>query len=154
MERETFVSAEVSTPRLDALVKALGPAGIRKLNSRATSRLFMRVRRHLQGLAASRHTTADRLGATPTGYFEKAYANTGYDSSEKGGNVTVRAPGFRRVFGDVRIMPVIAQALTIPVHPLAYGKRVSELRRAGVNVVRPKGAGYLIKPNKGVVTSD
>jgi len=49
---------------------------------------------------------------------------------------------------------VIAQALTIPVHPLAYGKRVSELRRAGVNVVRPKGAGYLIKPNKGVVTSD
>jgi hypothetical protein len=104
------------------------------------------VRRHLQKLAATRHTTAARLGATPTGYFEKAYANTGHDSDAKGGAVTVRAPGFRRVFGDVRVLPDEKQALTIPVHPLPYGKRVYELKRDGYKIVRPKGRDFLISP--------
>jgi len=148
MSKETMISVTADTPRLDALQKSLGLAGVRKMNSRASSRLFALVRRHLRMLASTRHATAQRLGAEPTGYFEKAYANTGHESDEKGGTVTVRAPGFRRVFGDVLVLPVVANALTIPVHPLSYGKRVSELQRDGITVVRPKGASYLIKPNK------
>ena len=143
-----MISVTAFTPRLDRLGEMFGLQGVRKMNSRAAASLFALARRHLRDLASKRHATARKLGAEPTGYFEKAYANTGHESDEKGGSVTVRAPGFRRVFGDMQVRPVLAKALTIPVHPLAYGKRVSDLQSDGIKVVRPKGASYLIKPNK------
>ena len=153
MSRPTLITISEHTPRLDALGDALSLKGIRALNSRAAARLFANVRRHLLEISKTRHTTALRLGAAPTGYFEKAYANSGHTSDEHGATVTVRAPGFRRVFGDVQITPVVAQALTIPIHALAYGKRVSQLRHEGVTIFRPKGANYLAKANKdGTIT--
>ena len=149
MSNETLISVTADTPQLDALNSALKSTdGRRKINVRASGYLFRLVRKHLQGLAQNRHATASRLGATPTNYYAKAYASSTYSATADGAEVTVRAPGFRRVFGPLTVLPRNAQALSIPVHPLAYGKRVSDLKRDGVNVVRPKGASYLIKPNK------
>ena len=142
------INVAINTPKLQKLVKALGPTGRKSLNTRAASRLFARVRSHIAGLAATRHTTAMRLGATPTGYFEKAANNTSYAADATTATVTIRAPGFRRVFGDVRVLPVAAKALTIPIHPMAYGKRVYELQREGIQILRPKGKNFLIHPKK------
>ena len=45
---------------------------------------------------------------------------------------------------DVTIRPVLAQALAIPVHPEAYGRRPSVLEQLlGTPLFRPKGKHYL-----------
>lgn len=115
--------------RLRKLTQSLGPAGRAELNAGAAARMWMDVRAHLRRYAQSHHATARRLGAQPTGHLEQAAATTTHSSDAKEATVTVSSPGIRRAFGSLIIKPRRARALTIPVHALAYGRRVAEVSR-------------------------
>lgn len=90
------------------------------------------VREYLQSLAQTRHKTADRLGAMPTGHLERAAESVSSDSDASGATVTVTSPGITRAFRDITITPGAGKKyLTIPATAEAYGKRAgafSDLR--------------------------
>lgn len=88
------------------------------------------------------HKTARKLGATPTGilnFYEgyPPFSMTGAEiNSYRVGSSSVFVevtgiPFLRRAFGDVRITPKRAHALTIPIHRYAYAKRAEDLERDG-----------------------
>lgn len=103
---------------------------------------------HIDMLAATRHDTASRLGASPTGHYDsnKVYAGN-IDGNTA--DVVVAIPGINRAYQDVDIFPVNAKALTIPLHSTAYGMRVSELKSRGIKVFRPKGTNVLGMKDEG-----
>jgi hypothetical protein len=136
-------TVNINTPCLLALIKTLGPEGRRTLNNGAVAGVSALVQRHILGLSASRHATATRLQALPTGHLAKAARSVLHAATEKGGAVSIYSPGFARVFRHLTILPRVAEALTIPRHALSYGRRVSELRRLGFSIYRPKGTNIL-----------
>ena len=81
------------------------------------------VRDYLISLAQTRHATADRLGATPTGHLERAAESVTSRSDADAATVSITSPGLRRAFGDITIVPVNAKWLTIAATAEAYGKR-------------------------------
>jgi len=149
MSKETMISVTADIPRLDAVKKALSRESRKEINSGAAASLYALCKGYLLKLSASRHKTAHELGAEPKGHLVKAARTMTFGADADGGYVAVHSPGFRRVFGDMQILPDTKPYLTIPVHALAYGKRVSELKRDGIKVVRPKGKDFLISPKKG-----
>ncbi|MFU8894007.1 MAG: hypothetical protein ACNA8L_10300 [Luteolibacter sp.] len=74
------------------------------------------------------HATATRLGAKPTGHWEKS-AKLIYSRSD-GEKATVgipRSTGLGRAFADVTIRPKAGRKfLTVPGHPDTYGKAVAD----------------------------
>ncbi len=104
--------------------------------------LAVLVRRHVRRLARVRHHSADALGAVRTGHMEKGAAAI----TTEGTSIEIPIPGFSRVFGPVDITPRHARALTIPINPLAYGKRAAEVGRLGFSIFRLKG-----KANRGIL---
>lgn len=136
------VSINSSTPKLNAMIKALSPEDRASLNGSGARSLWVDVRAHLLNYAASHHATADRLGATRTGHFEEAASTMSWGAGRDVGYVEVQAPGIGRVFHDLEIRPIKAAALTIPIHAMAYGRRVAEVRRSHT-VFRPKGTNIL-----------
>ena len=137
--------------KINQLIHALGPEGRKELHDAASAQLFADVRAHLRSYASSHHKTADRLGAQRTGHLEKAAATMQHTSSPDSASVTINSPGIKRVWGAVTIRPVKAKALTIPIHWLAYGKRVAELQRT-MTVYRPKGTDILAANIDGQLT--
>lgn len=107
------------------------------------------TRRHILEAATTRHTTATRLGATPTGYLAKR-ANA-IESVATGDTATIRLGGapeiFARAFGDVVVKPVLAKKLTIPLIAEAYGKRAREI--PGLFPVRTKRGNALLMGRDG-----
>lgn len=79
--------------------------------------------------AGKRHKTADRLGAQPTGYLERAAGGvSSYGDTESA--VVVLAGdvgGFARAFADVTIKGR-GKKLTLPAKAEAYGKRAGEIK--------------------------
>lgn len=122
----------VPTPndRMAQLIGSLGPAGRKELNDGASAQLWADVRAHLRSYAHGHHATASRLGASPTGHLEKAAATMQHWSDADSATVAINSPGIRRALGPLTIRPSRARALTIPIHALAYGKRVGELGRS------------------------
>lgn len=102
------------------------------------------VRDHLFRIAPRHHISAHRLGATPTGHIEKGARATQFTASANGAEVIIPIPGLSRAFGPLTIAPRNAAALTLPVSPHAYGKRVGDLRTNGWNIFRPKGHDILM----------
>lgn len=150
MQPNVTVSVDSKTPSLKALLAALSPAGRKALHSRSSTRLFSVIKRHLIGLAASRHATATSLGATPTGHLAKAAERMTRTQDAEGGAVNIFAPGFKRVFESFTIFPRVAKALTIPVNAISYGKRVYEVQPlVGYGIFRPKGTNILAYNNGG-----
>jgi len=143
MSKETMISVAADTPKLDAIRKVLSKGERREINSAAAASLHALCKRHVLNLSESRHKTADDLGAKHTGHLAMAARTMTFGADADGGYVAVHSSGFKRVFGSFYIIPVVAKALTIPVHHLAYGKRVSDLQRDGIKVFRPRGRDYL-----------
>jgi len=90
--------------------------------------------RHLTALGASRHTTANRLGAAPTGFIAQFAENFDQTSTvavdEDGVSLTMRHPVISRALHDITIVPTGGrQFLTIPLNALAYGRRVGEFEK-------------------------
>lgn len=100
------------------------------------------TRDHVRQAAGSRHTTAERLGARPTGYLERA--EQGIESAGDSQAAVVSLTGdvdiFSRAFGEVEVRGH-GKKLTIPAHADAYGKRAGELGELKVLVWRAAG-GY------------
>lgn len=99
------------------------------------------IRTHLAGLAATRHATASRLGATPTGHIRAQAARRG-PVTDTSATIEIGIPGIRRAWHDITIRPRQAAALTIPVHRLAYGRTARDLGTE-LRIFRPRGKDYL-----------
>ncbi|MCL2103455.1 MAG: hypothetical protein FWH21_00130 [Kiritimatiellaeota bacterium] len=137
------INTTPSTPRLDALMAVLSRSARARLFRAAANGVRKLVTAHLRLTARTHHKTAQRLGAEPTGHLREAEKSVAVGSRGFDAHVVIRSPGFRRVFGAFTVRPVIAKALTIPVHAISYGKRVAQLRAEGRVIFRPKGADYL-----------
>ncbi len=112
-----------ATPVLNRFVAALTPAGKKRLSKHAALPVREKTREHIRGLAATRHKTAQALGAKPSNILARVAGGTRIVSTEDGfAAVAIPHPMFRRAFGDVTIRPKDAKALAIPVHASAYNK--------------------------------
>lgn len=116
------------------------------LNKRIGLAAKAKTREHLAGIARTRHGTARKLGAEPTGHFKEAAESINMVASADSAELRVsHRGGLSRAVRDVDIKPTGGRSfLTIAVHGAAYGKRVRELERAlGRRLFRPykKGAG-------------
>ena len=128
-------------PSLHRFLDCLKPGSRRLLYSAAAAAVSNLVRRHIAADAPRRHNSASRLGATPTGFQEKAARGTVHHSDETHGEVVIPSPGFGRAFHDVEIVPTHGAALTLPISEFSYGRRVSEMRSLGWIIFRPRGKG-------------
>lgn len=61
------------------------------------------------------------------------------------GSADVSVPGASRAYHDVTIKPVMRQAITIPMHSSAYGKKPSEVPDLFVWKSKKSGSAFLAK---------
>ncbi len=116
------IGSDECAPAMLLAGRALSPAARAALHRGAAQPLLGLVRRHLAALAQSRHATAERLGAAPTGALGDAARRSHADGDADSVTVTVPGPMFARAFRDVRILPrAPRKALAIPIHRWAYG---------------------------------
>jgi hypothetical protein len=107
------------------------------------------TRQHLTVLAGTRHDTARRLGASPTGHLARAAESVTSRGTQDAAIVTVVSPGISRAFGDLTITPKSGKFLTIPATAESYGRRArtfGDLRvaffgRGRMALVRPDANG-------------
>lgn len=106
---------------------------------------------HLLELAQTRHDTAQRLGASPTGFIAQA-AEAAADSSAvtadaDGVAIRIRHPVVARAYRSITIVPRTAKMLAIPLHAIAYGRRAAQLWDShqlyirGNRILMPQGEG-------------
>ena len=114
---------------------------------------------YLRAIARTRHRSAARLGAQPSGHLERAAESVTSAADERGARVSITSPGFSRVAGPVTIRPKTARWLTIPIHRDAYNKRARGLARfIGRPLFRPGPTGAkkrvlsAVDPNTGQLT--
>jgi len=136
------LTVTVQSAEFSALLGRLSQSARTSLAKTGLYAMEVGVRSHLSAAAATRHSTASKLGAAPTGHLEKAAQSVRSEADGAGGAVVVESPGIGRALGPVRIVPRLARALTIPKHPLAYGRRAKEVERLiGSRLFRPTKAG-------------
>ena len=150
-----MISAKFYVPQsLRGFLGSLKASGRRNLFSAAAAAVSDLVRRHIASEAPRRHFSADRLSAQRTGHLEKAARKTVFHADEDHGEVVIPSPGFGRAFHDVTIAPKGAGALTLPLHSVAYGRRVKEVRALGWMIFRPKGTDVLMGYEKNMMKKD
>lgn len=110
---------------------------------------------YIRARSESRHTTANRLGATPTNIL-KFVRSGAFAYSDGGGKIYTHASGregsvfiggvpfIQRAFHSLHVVPKNASALTIPIHREAYAKRVKDLEGSGWSIFRPRGKRVLM----------
>ena len=121
------------------LFAAMGPQGRRACHHAMAYALLVLCRKHLARAAASRHKTAARLGAAPTGHLGEAARTMLIQADADHGAVEVRSPGFARALGPLTVRARRAKALTIPLDRVAHGRRAAELKRMGWSLFRAPG---------------
>lgn len=143
------------SPRLQSVLRMLTSTGLRDLHQASGTEVQRITADHIARLAATRHTTANRLGAAPTNHFaqavEKVAAPSALSSGPDGATLTINHPGFIRAFRTVKIVPREAKSLAIPVHAISYGKRAAELWDR-MHLFIPKGKRVIAATIGGVVT--
>lgn len=115
-----------ASPVLSGLINALEDPT--DLNKAIAARAEVETTNYIRKESASRHKTAERLGANPTGYLERAAQGVSSTGDEEGATVILSGDvgGFARAFGDITIKPKKGKFLTLPANAAAYGKRASE----------------------------
>ncbi len=105
---------------LQAVRTALANRGRLHAEMAVTAQQF--TQDHLRGL--DRHATAQRLGGTPTGHYEKSAARITAVSDDAAAIVRIpRNTGLGRAFGEITIRPRAGRKfLTIPAHQETYGR--------------------------------
>lgn len=106
------------------------------------------TRSHLARIALEKHDTARRLGAAPTGHFKDAAESINLAADADAAELRIsHRGGLTRAVRPVEIKPTGGREfLTLPVHGLAYGRRVAEVQREiGQRLFRPfrRGAARL-----------
>ncbi len=131
-----------------ATLEALRLLGDRKaeINQFVGTEAAELTRSHLARIALEKHGTANRLGATPTGHFKDAAESVNLATDDAAAELRIsHRGGLTRAVRPVEIKPTGGrQCLTLPVHGLAYGRRVAEVQREiGQRLFRPyrRGAG-------------
>jgi len=102
------------------------------------------IRRHLRDRNS---THANELGGKRTNFWARASEAVNFRAVSDGAEVSVSQEGVLQRYLGGTIRPVNAKALTIPVHPKAYGKSAREFKdlklvqgnRVALLVQRPKG---------------
>ena len=84
------------------------------------------TRKHIRAAATARHTTAQRLGSSPTGYLTKRVELVESSASAGEAVVTVTGAIFQRVSGPVTVRPRTRKMLAIPMRAEAHGRRPGE----------------------------
>lgn len=135
------VTLDTAASEVARRLVALGRARPADFAEGAAVQVSALVRSHLEREAAVRHSSAERLGAEPTGHLEDAAASVAHSVDDAGAAVSISSPGIRRAAGGYEIRPVRAKALTIPVHRIAYGRRAGEIRARGIQLFRPLAKG-------------
>ena len=109
--------------------------------------------RHLARVSETRHATANRLGAPPSGFWKDVEKAVRLHTHANDAEVSVTHPGIARAGRDVLIRPRRAKALTIPLRAEAYGKRPREFANlSGAALFRPKGTRVLATEEGGRLT--
>lgn len=118
-----------------------------------------KVRSHMEHLAATKHDTADRLGASYTGFY--ADAAQGVQSapetvSGSEGSFVLTTPGLSRAFQAITIVPKNgAQNIPIPLNALAYGHSPLEFEGQPKRFIKKgQGGGNSDKPRKPIEIDD
>lgn len=95
------------------------------------------------------HSSAQRLGAKPTGHLAKAYASIESKSSADAATLLIpRASRLRAAFGGYTARPGPGKTyLTIPVAAEAYGKRAGEIPDLQFMRVGPRKTPILARPD-------
>jgi hypothetical protein len=92
------------------------------------------TRSHLVAIAQTRHATAERLGATPSGYWAQAAEKTTFAADAEAATVSIKQKGIGRVAHDITITPGAGKKyLTIPAIAEAYNQRA--YRVAGLHAM-------------------
>lgn len=93
------------------------------------------TRNHLIEIAQTRHATASRLGAAPSGHWGQAAEKTTFQADADGATVTINQPGIGRVGHDVKIKPGAGKKyLAIPAIAEAYNRRAYRMTNLTVMV--------------------
>ena len=130
--------------KLAALMNALGPSNRQRLNAVGAKALEVKVRAHVARVSASRHGSAGRLGATPTGHYRKGMRGIAGHATSSGGEVVIPIAGISRAYHAITLNTPTSggkKYLTIPKHAAAYGHTVPELRSRGWTFFRPPADG-------------
>lgn len=128
-------------PALTALANGLGDrSGLHEAIGRECLAL---TRDHLLHIAQTRHATAERLGAAPSGHWGQAAEKTTMRSDADAATITINQPGIRRAAQDVTIVPTGGKKwLTIPLVAEAYNQRAYRLQ--GLFFVKPKDGDHAL----------
>ena len=97
--------------------------------------------------APTRHTTANRLGAQPTGYLERAANGVRGVGTQEAAEVIISGDVgiFSRTDGPVTITPKAPKKyLTLPAIAEAYGRRAGEFADLSVLIFRKRGSAELL----------
>lgn len=113
---------DVVGDRINALVGALEAS--EPMHRAIGAEAFALTRDWLIDLAQTRHDTARRLGAAPTGHWAQAAEKTTLAATPEAATVTVNQVGIGRVDHDVTIEPGPGKEfLALPAIAQAYGQR-------------------------------
>ena len=147
------LTVTVDAKDAQALLKSLklGPSDRINLHKRVAARGEELTRTYLREISRSRHSTADRLGARPTGFWGDAVERVTRRASADGAQVGITHPGVGRAMHDVTIKPKNASKyLTIPVNAIGYGRRAREIGGLFFFTSKKTGKKYLGLTAEGV----
>lgn len=119
------------------------------LNQRIANNAENVTREYVRDFAATKHTTATRLGGRQTGFYERSVNKFTSRSSSASAVVAIDHPGFARAFRDVTITARNSGFLTLPVRGEAYGIRAREFEARGEKLFVLKSGGRLFLCRKG-----
>ncbi len=152
-----MVEFKIDVSGAEEVAKRLGdmftPTMMKFINKEVAYNAQEQTADHIAKASVSRHKTAQRLGAKPTGHFELAPGRVraippAWD--ETGATITIAGtPGILRAFAPVKVTAKKANNLTIPIHRIAYGKRVADMQAEGYKIFRPKGKKVLLGTKDG-----
>ena len=130
----------VDTRELDALCRAFSAETRSRLHLAGARSVAVLCRRHLRALGQSRHASANRLGAAPSGHFEQAIVEA--DASADDAHVRLLLPGLSRAFRSLTLVPRRARRLDgIPSHlgrlTLPFSPPLILFSSPRANTVRP-----------------
>lgn len=144
-----------ATPRLNQLYAKLGDTGRTEL-ARAMGHEVQRLTGdYLTSLAATRHDTAAKLGASPSNHLaqaaEKAASPSALSIDAATATLTINHPGMVRALRDVTIVPRDAKCLAIPVAAIAYNRRPAQLWET-LHLFIPKGKNVICMESGNKIT--
>lgn len=109
-------------------IAALGSAvqDRREMNAALGADLEDLTSAHIRIAAQTRHNTASRLGAAPSGYLTNLAGSVESRADQTGAEISVYGDIFKRVLGPVEVQPTRRKWLTIPAAAESYNRRAGE----------------------------